>query len=244
MAQNSLSLCRPAAPTGVVVNSLLSAVTTADHDRLMPMLEPVSMPLRTPLFEPGKKPRYAHFLTSGIASLVTEMSVGEGVEVGIIGREGLPESLHLLGPETGDSHCFMQVSGTALRMKFGRFQEMFLESESIRSRVLQFVQCQTLVMAQVAACNRLHGMEERLARWLLMVAERTGQLEMDRTQEFLAEMLGARRSTVTLTAGTLQRAGLIHYQRGKIEILDREGLTEVACECLPVTQRLLRQLYK
>lgn len=243
VAQTTMMSDHRSTPAGTVVNRMLVALPPADREQLMAMLEPVALPTRTTLFEAGKIPRYVHFLTSGIASLVTEMAVGEGVEVGISGREGMPECLHLLGPEMGESRCFMQVPGTGLRMSYPKFQKVFQENDAIRTRVLQYVQCQSLIMGQIAACNRLHGMEERLARWLLMVADRTGRPDMELTQEFLAEMLGSRRSTVTLTAGALQRSGVIHYQRGRIEIVDREGLTQVACECLPMTQRLLKQLY-
>lgn len=243
MAQDTFSSVSNLPPSGTVVNALLSALPKAERDRLMPMLEAVPMPVQTPIFDPGKHPRYVHFMTSGIASIVTEMSVGEGVEVGLIGREGMPECLHLLGPETGVSMCFIQVAGSALRMKFDKFQDIFDQNPAIRGGVLRFIQGQALTVGQLAACNRLHGMEERLARWLLMVADRTGDLDFDITQEFLAEMLGARRSTVTLTAGALQRSGLIKYHRGRIQILDREGLEHVACECLGVTQRLLRRMY-
>ena len=224
-------------------NAVLASFPPAARESLLPMLEPVSMALRDALFEPGQQPPYVHFMTSGLASIVTEMRVGEGVEVGLIGREGIPEGLSLLGPETGVSRCFVQMEGAALRMKFRSFQKMFEESAAIRAPVLQFVQCQSLVVSQLAACNRLHAVEERLARWLLMVADRAGRLEIELTQEFLAEMLGTRRSTVTLSAGTLQRSGLIQYQRGRIQILDREKLESVACECFGVTQRLLKKVY-
>lgn len=225
-------------------NRLLCSIPAPYQEQLLSALEPVPMPVRTWMFEPGELPRYVHFMTSGISSIVTEMRVGEGVEVGLIGREGMPEHLHLLGPETGVSHCFIQVEGTALRMNFRKFRDMFEQTEAIRKPVLRYIQYQSLITGQLAACNKLHGVEERLARWLLMVADRTESLELDLTQEFLAEMLGSRRSTVTLTAGTLQRSELIQYQRGRLRILDRQKLEQVACECLGVTQRLLHNLYK
>ena len=225
-------------------NLLLASLAQPERDRLLPLLERVPMPLRTPLFEPGVQPRYAHFMVTGLASIVTEMSVGEGVEVGLIGREGLPECLHLLGPETGPSRCFIQLEGEALRMPFRDLQRMFTDDAAVRVPLLRYVQYQALVVGQLAACNRLHAVEERLARWLLMVTDRAGRPEVEMTQEFLAEMLGTRRSTVTLTAGALQRSGLIQYQRGRIQILDREKLENVACECLGVTEQMLKHLYQ
>ena len=224
-------------------NLLLASLPAAERERLLLLLERVALPLRAPLFEPNVQPRSVHFMTTGIASIVTEMSVGEGVEVGLIGREGLPECLQLLGPQTGPSRCFIQMEGEALRMSFREFQKIFEENAAVRAPLLRYVQYQALVVAQLAACNRLHGMEERLARWLLMVADRAGRPEMELTQEFLAEMLGTRRSTVSLTAGALQQSGLILYRRGRMQILDREKLETVACECLGVTEQLLKDLY-
>lgn len=228
-----------------IESSLLCSFAPVDRERLLSVLEPVPMPLRTPLFEPGKQPRYVHFMTSGAASIVAETRLGEAVEVSLIGREGIPESLHLLGlgPEAGVSRCFIQAEGTALRMSFGKFQEIFLENEAVRKHVLRFVQYQALVTGQLAACNKLHSVEERLARWLLMVTDRIGSEEIGLTQQFLGEMLGTRRSTVTLSAGVLQQSGLIQYHRGKLRILDRDKLQMVACECLGVAQGLLRSLY-
>lgn len=196
------------------------------------------------MFEVGEAPRYAHFITSGIASLVNTLPGGEAVEIGLAGREGIPEALHILGPQTGDTRCFMQVEGTALRMEFKRFREIFERDSRVRECVLRYVQYESLITAQLAACNRLHEVEERLARWLLMVCDRIGSANMQLTQEFLAEMIGARRSTVTIAAGALQRSGIIEYKRGKIRVVDRESLEDIACECYPTTKRLFEELYR
>ncbi|HVG27768.1 MAG TPA: Crp/Fnr family transcriptional regulator [Acidobacteriaceae bacterium] len=201
------------------------------------------MPLRAPIFDVGEPPRHVHFITSGMASTVTTLRGGDAVEVAISGREGFPEALHVLGPQTGEIRSFMQVEGTALRMDFKRFVDEFHRNEVLRNLVLRYVQSESLVMAQLSACNRLHEVEERLARWLLMVSDRIESTRMQLTQEFLAEMIGARRSTVTIAAGTLQRSGIIEYSRGKIAILDRTSLTDAACECYPVADRLFTTLY-
>jgi CRP-like cAMP-binding protein len=227
-----------------LTNRLIEALPPREKANLLALVQPVPLPLRTPLFEIGETPRYVHFMTSGIASLVNTLRGGEDVEVGIAGRAGFPEALHLLGPQTGETRCFMQVEGTALRMEFKRFQEEFQRNEIIRALVLRYVQHQALVTAQLAACNRLHEVEERLGRWLLMVSDRLESPTLQLTQEFLADMIGARRSTVTLAAGALQRSGVIEYRRGKINIIDREGLEDAACECYAVTQRLLKDLYR
>jgi CRP-like cAMP-binding protein len=226
-----------------LTNRLLDSISSVEPEFLK-HLHPVPLPLKTMMYEVHQPPRYAYFLTSGIASVVTVMGAGDGVEVGLIGREGVPQALHLLGPERGDTRAFMQVAGTGLRMDFKRFEEAFRQTPALNSAILRYVQSEALMMGQLAACNRLHELEERLARWLLMVADRTGDLKMELTQEFLAEMLGTRRSTVTIAASALQRSGLINYQRGHIEILDRDRLKDAACECYPVTRRLLQNLYR
>ncbi len=227
-----------------LTNRLLDSIPSAAKQNVAKYLEPVPLPIGTLMYEIGQVPRYAYLLTSGIASVVTEMSGGDAVEVGLTGREGLPQALHLLGPETGDTRAFMQVEGTGLRMDFQRFQGEFRQNTVLSAAVLRFVQYEALVMGQLAACNRLHEVEERLARWLLMVADRIGDLRMNLTQEFLAEMLGARRSSVTIAAGSLQRSGLIDYRRGTIVILDRERLEDASCACYPITERLLHNLYR
>ena len=209
----------------------------------MARLEAVPLPINTVLVESEQRPRHVHFITSGMASLVTTMSDGASVEVGIVSREGLPETTHLLGPIMGQTRCFMQIPGTAYRMDFLAFQRSFFQDEHIHARVLQYAQYQTNILSQLGACNRLHEVEERLARWLLMVQDRVGESELLLTQEFLGFMLGSRRTTVTMIAGLLQRSGLIDYQRGKVRILNRENLISAACECYPITQKLLGALY-
>ncbi len=223
-------------------NLILGMLPAEQRASLMRMLTPVSLPVRTVLYEPERTPLHVHFLTSGMASFVNYMKEGEAVEVGLAGHEGLPEAFHLLGNALLPTNCFMQLQGTGLRMKFRDFEQIFDREESVRKAVLHFVQFQNLVLSQVAACNRLHEVEERLARWLLMVSDRTGDTELRLTQEFLSQMLGARRSTVTLVAGALQRAGLIEYSRGYVKILDRQGLEDTACECYRIVKNAIERL--
>ena len=224
-------------------NRLLDALPLSEQAALQSRLKPVSLPLNTVVYEADAKPRYAFFMTSGIASIVTSMVSGDAVEVGLIGHEGVSASIHLLGKQQGSSRCFMQVAGTALRMEFPAFQQKFAQLPGLHERVLQYVQYDNLVLSQLSACNRVHEVEDRLARWLLMVSDRLGKSELHLTQEFLAQMLGTRRSTVTVTAGALQRSGLIEYRRGEVKILDRESLENVACECYAFTRKVLRNLY-
>lgn len=207
-------------------------------------MQPVALPLRSQLFDVGEPPRYVHLLTSGQASIVAALSGGQMVEVSLVGRDGFPEALHLLGPLSGEMRCFMQVEGTALRMEFRRFKDEFERNETLRNLVLRYVQYGTLITSQLAACNRLHDVEQRLARWLLMVSDRVGDTTMQLTQEFLAEMVGSRRTTVTLAIGNLQRSGIIENQRGRIHIVDPASLQALACECYPVTRRLYQAIYE
>ena len=227
-----------------ISNLLLEKLPSESRTRLLAQSEAVPLPVRTPIFGPGEVPRYVHLLTSGIASVVTPLSGGEVVEIALVGREGFPEALHLLGPSMAVTRCFMQVPGSGIRIDYQRFQQEFYRDESIRRVVLRNVQFSASTLGQIAACNRLHNVEERLARWLLMVADRVGEDRIRLTHEFLAEMIGSRRTTVTLVARTLQRGGLIEYRRGDIRILDREGLEDVACECYAITRKLLVSLYK
>ncbi len=230
------------------VGNLLLEKLPAEYKRqLYPRLEPVSLPAGTTLYEPEKIPEYAHFMTSGMISMVAFMSDGAAAEVGIVGNEGIVEGFHVLSPAnilTVQTRGFVQVPGTAMRMRFNELRREFLKAEPLRDAVLGFVQSQASLLGQLAACNRLHEVGERLARWLLMVQDRTGDEELPLTQEFLAQMLGTRRSSVTLAASSLQRGGLIEYRRGHVRVLNRRLLEEAACECYPVTRKLYTSLRK
>jgi CRP-like cAMP-binding protein len=201
-------------------------------------LAPVSLPVGMSIYEPHEIPKFAHFLTSGIASVTTTMKDGGSVETGMWAREGVAECMHLSGSNRVPNRCFMQIGGTALRMAYADLEQGFETLLPLRISIQQCIQGQTLILSQLVACNRLHEVEERLARWLLMLQDRVQSDEFHITQEFLAEMLGSRRTTVTMAAGALQRVGLIEYQRGRVHILDRERLEAAACECYPVIHRL------
>ena len=210
----------------------------------MAKLQGVPLPVGTVLYEAGEMPQYAYFITSGIASVVAEMEDGSGVEVGLFGCESLPGSIRLLGAQTGTTRCFMQVAGSGMRISMQQLQDKFHGNPELHARVLQHVQYEALTLAQLSACNRLHEVEERLARWLLMVSDRIESDCITLTQDFLAKMLGTRRSSVTVGAGTLQRAGLIECSRGNVKILDRANLEDAACECYPTMRRLHHELYQ
>jgi CRP-like cAMP-binding protein len=204
----------------------------------------VALPINAPLYDPHEQPKHIHFLTSGIASIVISMLDGGTVEVATVGREGMPQGMHLLGPTPVPTRCFMQIGGHGLRMEFPAFTKLYAEEEEIRRIVLSYAQYQASMGSQIVGCNRLHDVESRLARWLLIVSDRIGGPVLKLTQEFLAQMIGSRRTTVTAVAGTLQDRGLIDYARGTVRILDRVGLERAACECYPVTRGLLVSLYQ
>ena len=225
-------------------NLFLSSLTTGSRESLMARSTPVSLPRKTSLYEAERTPDYAWFLTSGLASVVTSMPGGGTAEVGLIGREGVVGSFHLLGPAPVITDCFIQLEGAGLRIPMADLKSAFHSSEEIRERVLEFVQEQALAVSQLAGCQRLHESEERLARWLLMAQDRVNSETLNFTQEFLAMMLGAQRTTVTMVAGALQRSGLIEYHRGKVTIPNRENLEAAACDCYRVTKKLYANLYK
>ncbi len=224
-------------------NSFLSGLTQASCNLVLPLLTSVQLPVRTVLYEADRRPAYAFFITSGLASVVTPMLNGGIAEVEVVGNEGIVGSFHVLGTANVPTSCFVQMEATALRIGMSELMHLFATSSEIRTRILELVQQQVLMVSQMAGCNRLHEAEARLARWLLMAQDRTQTEVISLTQEFLAEMLGSQRTTVTMVAGALQRAGLIDYRRGQIRIRNREELEIAACECYAVAKRLYSNLY-
>jgi CRP-like cAMP-binding protein len=224
-------------------NLLLTSLSPKYRAIMMSKMRMVTLNAREVLYEPDETPKFAHFMTSGIASIVGTMSSGASAEVGIWGKEGLVECFHLLGSARIPTRCFIQIEGSALRMPFKDLQKEFQENDELRDCMLQSVQSQGAILAQLAACNRLHEAEERLARWFLMVRDRIENDTFYLTQEFLAVMLGSRRTTVTAAAGALQRKGLIRYSRGRIHIVDPAGLEKEACECYATVREIYQNFY-
>jgi len=224
-------------------NMLLAALPTKYRASLLARMRTVTLGPREILYEADETPQYAHFLTTGVASIVVSMANGASTEVGIWGREGLVESFHLLGGGRIPNRCIAQMESTALRMPFRELQREFQVCQELRECILQGVQSQCAILGQLAGCNRLHEAEARLARWLLMVRDRTEVDTFLMTQEFMAIMLGARRTTVTAAAGALQRQGLIRYSRGRIHISNPERLENVACECYGTVREMYGSFY-
>jgi CRP-like cAMP-binding protein len=222
-------------------NRLLVALPKVDHDRLLPHLEMVSLPLRTVLYEANGPIAHVFFPVDGVVSLVI-MDGKFTIEVGIIGNEGLVGSPVFLGSDRSPTKAIAQVPGAALRLEAKVFQKEMRRGGALHGLVQRYTQTMINQISQSIVCNRRHSVEKRMCRWLLMSHDRVGADEFPLTHEFLAQMLGVRRPTVTAVAGTLQKAGPISYHRGNITVLDRKGLEAASCECYQVVARELGRL--
>ena len=223
-------------------NLLLAFLSPKYRSYLMQRLRPVAILAGESLYEPDETPQFAHFMTSGIASIVGTMSNGASAEIAIWGNEGLVECFHLLSNARIPTRCFMQIEGSALRMPFKDLQKEFHQNEELRAFVMQSVQSHGATLGQLSACNRLHEAKDRLARWFLMVRDRIGD-NFYLTQESLSVVMGSCRTTVTAAASALQHKGLIRYIRGHIYIVDPAGLEEEACECYSTVRKIYQSFY-
>jgi CRP-like cAMP-binding protein len=212
-------------------NRILAAVPREEFDGFFASLRPVSLTLKQVLHEVGSPLDCVYFVEQGVASVLTSMANGSTIEVAMIGREGVVGVAALLGGEASTQHVVVQVPGTALQMNAGKCKEAFEGSAAFRAAVLRFIRGLLDVSAQTAACNRLHSIEQRCARWFLMARDRMDGDVLPMTHEFLASMLGVRRAGVTETVGELHRSGLVRNHRGEVTIVDRDGLEAAACEC-------------
>lgn len=212
-------------------NRLIDLLPPADRGRILTKLEVVTGKLRQTLYEEGAPIGHVYFPLTGVASLLTVMEDGSSVEVGTIGSEGMVGIPLLLGATTSPGLCIVQVVGPMWRMPAEDFAEEIAHGGAFSEILHRYVQYFFIHVSQGTACNRLHPAEERCARWLLHMRERAGADDFDLTHEFLAQMLGVRRATVTVIAGGLQNAGIIEYSRGHVQILDAERLQDSACEC-------------
>ncbi|MFC7514352.1 Crp/Fnr family transcriptional regulator [Herbaspirillum sp. GCM10030257] len=223
-------------------NLLLSMLPVSEYQALLPHLEFIDTPLHFVLFERDKPINYAYFPLIGEHSILATMEDGSAVEVGTVGYEGMSTIDLLLGGDLAIERTVCQIPGSSLRMPASVFKEMTATDTVLRRVVLKYLQAYLSQVSQSVACNRLHGLEQRMARWLLMSHDRMKRDEFQITQEYLAMMLGVHRPSVSLIAGTLQRAGLIEYKRGNVHIVDREGLEEVACECYGIVRAQFERL--
>jgi len=218
-------------PRGSVGNRLLNAIPRAVYERLLPHMKPVSLVLKQVLYERDAPIPHVYFPNGGVVSLLIEMDDGAAVEVATIGNEGLVGLPVFLGVDLSAERAIVQIAGGALRMPAAVFVREVRPGSPLHDLLRRYTQALMMAMAQMAACNRLHPLEERYARWLLQTHDRVRADDFPMTHEFLAQMLGVRRATVTVAAGVLQQAGLIRYSRGVVTILDRPGLEAASCEC-------------
>ena len=224
------------------MNLLLEALPQAERKTIEDNLESAPLERGDVLFEVDSKIDRIYFVDSGVISLVSVMSDGTTAEITTVGREGLVNIGSLLDDDLAIARHTVQVPGTARWLRSDTFRSIVKECPPVRRMSYRYAQAMISQISQSVACNNLHGVEERLARWLLMTHDRSDGDELHLTQEFVAEMLGVRRPTVTLVARTFQTAGLIRYRRGRIEILDRTGLEEAACECHAIMARHYKRL--
>ncbi len=219
-------------------NRLLDALPAAERDRWFASLTPTFLDIKQVLFECGEVFDHVYFPLNGVVSLVTPLEHGAIVEVATIGNEGIV-GVPLVQGGSLAVRAISQVAGWGLRMDARSFAEALNSSVPVRELVDDYLQALFGQISQAAACNRLHSNEERLSRWLLMSHDRVGVDEFAITHEFLGQMLGSRRATVTLSAGILHAAGLIRYHRGLVTVIDRPGLEAVSCKCYGVITKQL-----
>ena len=225
-------------------NGLLASLPRADYERLSGSLELVPLPLGRALYESGGQLDYVYFPTDCIVSLLSVTKDGSSAEIAIAGNEGLVGIALFMGGETTSSRAVVQNAGYAYRLPSAVIQREFNRGGALQLLLLRYTQALITQISQTAVCNRLPPVEQRLCRWLLLCHDRVRAAELRMTQEFIANMLGGRRESVTVAAGRLQDAGLIRYARGQITIVDRPGLEAAVCECYQLVksegERLLR----
>jgi CRP-like cAMP-binding protein len=221
-------LMHDAAPTR---NLLLQSIPAADRAAIEVDIELVALGWRSTLHEPTDPTPWVHFPESGVLSLLAVLQDGSAVELGHVGNEGMVDISVFLGLTASESRTVVQVPGMARRIAADRFRQHLAAMPALRTVIGAYVLEFVTMVAQTAACNRMHTLEQRFARWVLMTHDRVAVSSFPITHDFLADMLGASRPKVSRAAAEMRRRGLIRYARGHMEILDRAGLEAVTCEC-------------
>jgi CRP-like cAMP-binding protein len=218
-------------------NHLIAALSVSEFEHIIPHLELVPMPLGEVIYESGSQLGYVYFPTTAIVSLLYVMTNGESAEIAVVGYEGMIGIALFMGGETTPNRAIVQSAGFAYRMKGSFLKSEFQRGGTLQHLLLRFTQALITQMSQTAVCNRHHTVDQQLCRWLLLSLDRLASNELTMTQELISNMLGVRREGVTEAAGKLQNAGLIHYSRGHITVLDRPGLESRVCECYSVVKK-------
>jgi CRP-like cAMP-binding protein len=234
LARASLS---EVAATNPHLNRLLAALPGEEWARWLPQLEPVKMQLGQILYEPGAPPSHAYFPTTSLVALLYVMENGATSEIAVVGNEGMVGTALFMGGGATPSRAVVQSAGEGFRLPGRVMTAEFNQSPAVAKLMLRFTQALIAQMAQTAACNRHHHLDQQLCRWLLLSLDRLSGNDLRMTQELIANMLGVRREGVTEAALNLQKAGLIRYSRGLISVLDRPALERRSCECYAVVRR-------
>ena len=225
-----------------VRNQILANLPRAELERLAPHLERVALTRRMVAYDPLCPIRHVYFVESGVISVVSIMRDRSGIETATIGCEGMVGLPVVFGVDSVPEQAFVQVPGEADRMDAARFRQLLPELPVLTQQLNRLAVCMFTHAAQCSGCNRVHTMAQRCARWLLMVHDRVPGDEFELTQDFLSQMLGVRRATVSETASQLQLAGLITYSRGKLTIVERAGLERATCECYGIIRSTFARL--
>ncbi|HEX8143377.1 MAG TPA: Crp/Fnr family transcriptional regulator [Pyrinomonadaceae bacterium] len=223
-------------------NRILNQLAPEEYERLSPHLEPVTLSLGDVLYYPQDPVSHVYFPNSATVSVVATFADGGGVEVGLVGNEGVFGINVVLGSVTTPHEAMVQLPGDGVRASSDVLQRQFKEGGQLQDLLLRYTQAFIVQISQTAACNKVHPLDGRLARWLLMTCDRAPGRELELTHEFMAVMLGTRRAGVTEAAGKLQDTGLIRYRRGHVTVLDRQGLEAVSCECYPIVKKEFERL--
>jgi CRP-like cAMP-binding protein len=229
-------------PEDLLANRLLAVLGPEERDRLLRGAKPESMDAHQVLYVAGREITHVYFPVSGVVSLVVKMTNSADVEVMTIGNEGVVGIPVILGVTSTAMEALCQIPGRVLKIPARVVLEELRRTASFNRLLLRYSEAVMVQLAQHAACNRAHSMEQRCARWLLMARDRVESDEFPLTQRFLAEMLGVRRATVTVVAGALHKAGLIDYSRGRIHIVNSRGLEGAACECYEIIRRVMKKV--
>ncbi len=217
-------------------NKLLSALPKKEYQNLTNLLEPVELSAGEVLLSSDKELEFVYFPLKGIVSLISEMSNGATTEIGLVGPEGMVGTLQFIAEGVSQNRSVVQIGGEAMRIEAEALRVEFERSKTLQKLLIQYSLKLFNQVSQVAACNNHHTIKQRTASWLLMLSDRYGKNEktLPMTHQLLSQMLGVRRTGITIAARQIQQRGIINYKRGKIEILDRQALEKVACECYQI----------
>jgi len=225
-----------------IPNRILRSLPPSEYEQLLPHVELVRLRIGQVLHEPGDEMHYVYFPNHGVLSMLTVLESGEAVEIATVGNEGIADLSVFLGLKVATSRLINQVPGEVWRLERASFLQLVSQCPGLRAGLGFYMVAMFTLVSQSAACNRLHSLEERCARWILMTHDRVDADTFPLTQEFLSTMLGVRRPSVTVAAGMLQKAGFITYSRGNMTVVDRAALEASACECYQIITEQFQHL--